>query len=294
MEVALFIEQIAKGGRTLVVTNKKVRRALTGEIDKLPIRGKYTSADIAHFGNIRGSNEFEDHENVIVLGRNEPTVADAERRAMAIWYDAQRRIKCLEPDAKGRVNYPKEDREWITADGKRKTVKVSVHPDRRVQAVVEQAREAEMLQAIDRLRLIHNRRRKNVYILCNIPLGLPVDELLTWDQLQARVMGDPRLRQALAKCDAKGWDALPLTSRELYRLFPDVWSSDKAAGRWLDKNPPEAHIYSIRVWGVFRQYRPTKQKTWSWAAVRHSAGVAHAALATVLGVPAETILVKSD
>jgi len=54
-----------------------------------------------------------------------------------------------------------------------------IHPDRRVQAVVEQVREAEMVQAVDRLRLIHSPREKTVVILCNIPLDLPVDELVT-------------------------------------------------------------------------------------------------------------------
>jgi hypothetical protein len=58
-----------------------------------------------------------------------------------------------------------------------------VHPDRRVQAVVEQVREAEMVQAIDRLRLIHSEREKLVLILCNIPLDLPIDELVTWREL---------------------------------------------------------------------------------------------------------------
>jgi hypothetical protein len=51
--------------------------------------------------------------------------------------------------------------------------------------VVEQIREAEMLQAIDRLRLIHSQRKKTVIILCNIPLDLPVDELVTcnWSEM---------------------------------------------------------------------------------------------------------------
>ena len=50
-----------------------------------------------------------------------------------------------------------------------------------------------MVQAIDRLRLIHNEKRKTVYILCNIPLDLPIDELVTWKQLS----GDPALEQRL-------------------------------------------------------------------------------------------------
>jgi hypothetical protein len=54
--------------------------------------------------------------------------------------------------------------------------------------VVEQTRQAAMIQAIDRLRPIHTKMRKTVYILCNIPLDIPVDELVTWKQL----IGDRR------------------------------------------------------------------------------------------------------
>ena len=46
-----------------------------------------------------------------------------------------------------------------------------------------------MLQAIDRLRLIHSEKRKMVYVLCSIPLDIQVDELVTWKQLT----GDRRL-----------------------------------------------------------------------------------------------------
>jgi len=81
------------------------------------------------------------------------------------------------------VDYPKSRRPYMMRDGSTQSVKVKVHPDRRVQAVVEQIREAEMLQAIDRLRLIHSPRKKTVVILCNIPLDIPVDELVTWRQL---------------------------------------------------------------------------------------------------------------
>src|SRR6516162_4537510 len=80
-------------------------------------------------------------------------------------------------------------------DGSTKAAVVATHPDPRVQAVVEQTRESEMLQAIDRLRLIHNEKRKTVYILCSISLGLSVDELVTWKELT----GDRRLRDALAE-----------------------------------------------------------------------------------------------
>ena len=84
-----------------------------------------------------------------------------------------------------------------------------------------------MLQATDRLRLIHTQKRKTVYILCSIPLDIPIDELVTWRQLT----GDRRLSDALAECDAKGWDALPFAPRELTRLLPRLWGTAKAAER---------------------------------------------------------------
>jgi len=107
---------------------------------------------------------------------------------------------------------------------------------------------------------------------------------VTWKQL----IGDRRLSDALAECDARGWDALPLAAKKLCRLFPHLWETEKAAEHWARKNPPEAYRGIIRVWGVRKTYRPPGQTSWSKALVRQGAD-ARVALATVLGVPAEDI-----
>jgi hypothetical protein len=166
-------------------------------------------------------------------------------------------------------------------------VRVRVHPDRRVQALVEQIREAEMVQAIDRLRLIHSPRKKTVYILCNIPLDLPVDELVTWRELA----GDGKLATALEACQEKGWDALPLAAKELTCLFTELWRTRKAAEDWGRKNPLTCTISFIRVWGVLNTYRPPGQTRWSMAIERHGADP-RVALAEVLGVPAGDIRLR--
>ena len=164
---------------------------------------------------------------------------------MAIWYDTKELIRRVRPDFRGRFNYPTRTRRYLFRDGTTQPVNVSVHPDPRVQAVVEQIREAEMVQGIDRLRLIHNEKRKTVYILCSIPLDIPINELVTWKQL----IGDRRLSDALAECDVRGWDALPLAAKKLSGFFPELWETEKAAERWTAKNPPEAYRDIIRVGG---------------------------------------------
>jgi hypothetical protein len=289
--VAEFVARVARDARTLVATNKRVRCALTGEStnSKLPVSGQYGSADIVHFGNIRGTNEFENHDVVIVLGREQPSARDAERRAMAIWYDTKEPIRSIPSSPKGRVQYPRRRRYHTMRDGSRIPVEVRVHPDWRVQAVVEQTREAEMVQAIDRLRLIHSTGEKTVYLLCNIPLDLPVDELVTWRGL----VGDGRLVRALEWCEERHWEALPLVPEKLSDFLPELWGTAKAAERWLGRNPLNPLISTIRLWGALTDYRQGRQRRWSKALVRHGVDP-RLALAAVLEVPAEDIRVRES
>lgn len=294
-EVAQFIGLVATTGKTLAVTNKPVRCALTGEDEnaRLPVSAPYRGADIAHFGNIRGVNDFEGHANVVILGREELPVDAAERRAMAIWYDTDEPIVRVEPDANGNVNYPKQARSYQHPSGPRpsKSVQVSVHPDRRVQAVLEQVREAESLQAIDRLRLIHNAETKHVWILCNIPLDIPVDCLTTWRRLLDTTR---KMLAILSRCDEKGWDAVSLAKAELHGRFPELWPTEQAAGKWLEKKPLESCKGTIRHWGFLAEYRPEGQTSWSKAIVRHGVEDEGAAIESVSGLPSGSVLIRAS
>jgi hypothetical protein len=207
--------------------------------------------------------------------------------AKAIWYDTKRPIWCITAGKQGQVDYPKSHRPYVMRDGSTRSVKVKVHPDPRVQAVVEQVREAEMLQAIDRLRLIHSARKKTVCILCNIPLDIPVDALVTWRQLA----GDRRLARALQACEENGWEALPLAPGKLSELLPELWATESAAEAWLRKNRLNPSISIIRLWAVFVEYKPKRQRRWSRALVRHGADP-RVPLGAVLGVAAEDIQVR--
>ena len=65
---------------------------------------------------------------MIILGREQPSPRDAERRAMAIWYDTKQPIRCLPPDAKGQAQYPYRERPYTMRDGSRREANVRVHP----------------------------------------------------------------------------------------------------------------------------------------------------------------------
>jgi hypothetical protein len=99
------------------------------------------------------------------------------------------------------------------------------------------------------------------------------------------------LSDALAECDDRGWDALPLAAKELHCLFARLWATRKAAERWLEKDPLKAYRDMIRVWGVLNTYRPPGQTSWSKALVRHRVDP-RVAIAAVLGLVAEGIQVR--
>ena len=76
--------------------------------------------------------------------------------------------------------------------------------------MLEQIREAEMVQAIDRVRPIFNHRK--VFVLNNLPLDLTVDRAMTWPELRPGNFVRPSLGSA---CCRSAGGPNPLFSRPL-------------------------------------------------------------------------------
>jgi hypothetical protein len=255
-EIRSYVQEVATnnpGGKTLVVSIQKLRRELTGETgEKLPTFGTIpgTSIDVAHFGNIRGLDAFKNHIAIVIVGRQEKTDG-AEAMAKAIYYDD---IDPIQTWGEARLprkpgHYNVRNLGWVKTRGRG----VSYHPDSRVQLCMEQIREAESLQAIDRLRLVHNEKTKAVHVLCNIPLrGLVVDRLVRWQEDQK---GGTKLERALDWCDDEQLDALLFTPAWLSEKLPDLWPKGKSAENWLSKQNPTNSNKNYRDWGVFVSYR---------------------------------------
>ncbi|PCJ68223.1 MAG: hypothetical protein COA62_15785 [Rhodobiaceae bacterium] len=158
-------------GDVVVMMPKKVRDKIAVETD-----GPGDGIEHNHFGNVRGNNEYETFKSVLIVGRNQPRVDDIVATTKALF--------CRDELLVSRVH------DWVeqklkSKDGQERVVKPMTMTDPRCQAVLEMSREKELLQAIDRLRLIHRRADNpgNVYIVSNLILpGLGVDEFFDWRQ----------------------------------------------------------------------------------------------------------------
>jgi hypothetical protein len=218
--IAIIDEEAAQGGKVLVIMPLQLRRFLTTHLDelgngsarKLPRSEMWRGVEIAHFGNIRGSDEWSDYDTVIAVGREELSPINIDRKARAIWANDPEPLKLV-----GDARLPDREYGYRLRDGALKGVLTSIHPDPRAQRVLELVREFEILQAIDRLRLIHAKQPKRVLILCSIPLDITVDAILSLDQLA----GTPGREGPLARLQRclDTVDLVPLGARDLYQAF---------------------------------------------------------------------------
>ena len=117
----------------------------------------------------------------------EPNVNALERQASGLWWDAEKPISAVPPNDKGQFFFEKLPKAIQHKGYSPHVIPTSCHPDPRAQVLLEQIREAETTQAIDRLRLVHKPkgpRSPRVFILSNIPVDIEVDQLFRWEQYQ--------------------------------------------------------------------------------------------------------------
>lgn len=247
-EIEAFISrQAADGERVLVVgPTAVVGNPRTGAAALLAVPAK---CELAHFNAVRGVDGWKDFDCIVLIGRNEPPVTAVEDMARALFFDQDRTLKRT-------GNWEIQPRGYRIASAPL-GVDVNVHADPRVQAVVEQVRENESLQAIDRLRLVHSDKVKKVFILSNIPLDIDVDETRTWDEL----MNGTRLERAWGQLNG----VLPLSPALLAERFPDLWSTAAAAKSDVSgavKRGVFSNSLSIRNLVRF-EFKSAKQRRWS-------------------------------
>ena len=282
-EVESFIAQRAKQHhRVLVVGPQEITgnaKAKVKPLIKVP-----ANVDLAHFGAIRGIDRWKNHDAIVVIGCNQPPIEAVEAIARCVFLHDRTPLQFA-------GSWTTEERGYRLKRGQA-GVDVVRHPDPRVQAVLEQVREWESTQAIDRLRLVHTETPKRVYVLSNVVLDIDVDRLGTWDEM---MNGGGRIEQAWNTLEG----VMPLKPAWLAAKFPWLWKSvdaAKADATAVVKECEFTNIYSISNPTLFKlRYRPTpapgrgpRQRAWSWCLSVHAGPeVTRHALEKLLGVAVE-------
>jgi hypothetical protein len=206
-------------------TNKAVEAALAPQLG--------AGVRTGHFGAVRGLNDHEDDQVGLMLGRHQTTAKPMEGYARAFWATSPEPLLLT-------GEYVKATRHIRKRDGTIVPVQIDVHPDPRVQRVVELFRERESEQAIDRLRLIFNKERKAVYVASNVPLpDLVVDRTVTHNELVREITGRTdngragagrRLYASLADLMLAAGGVVFGNPADAARAYPTLWPNRAGTG----------------------------------------------------------------
>lgn len=179
--------------------------------------------DIEHYGAIRGIDRYKNSAAVVLGGRIEPSPAEIERLTRAIWHASPDPIRTLTAEESVR-GLPKGVGEIRQRDGTSVTVATNYHPDPRCMRILRAVRDGELVQAMARIRPVHRSTPCTVVVLTNVPLPVPVDATLTWDEIVPCPFERARLTGFLP-------DSLADLAAAHPSLFPSHAAARKAASR---------------------------------------------------------------
>lgn len=203
-----------------------------GAIDALLDSGAVPDdVPVGHFAKLRGLNTWEHCRSALVVGATSVSVGELEDTARAFMADDP--VPFVSVDHPAPPDWRKGQWPYVATrmrrmrDGTLSPVTVEVHPDLRCQRVLEQIREADVVQAGDRARPYFNQR--DLVFLNSLALDVCYDEIRPHREL---VQGGNRLELTY-----KQFGLLPKGGRDLHRLDRDRYRTPKAAEHALSKLP---------------------------------------------------------
>jgi hypothetical protein len=192
--IASLINDIAGvvDGSLLVGCTKKVK-------EKLKEEGALDDVMSMHFGAERGLNSAERCAGVLEIGREEPRLYALEDIARGFTIESEASFtSVLDDKEQGRLQLYKRRRRM--RDGSEQWAQVRSHPDPIARSLLEQMREAGIVQMADRVRSIW--RAKLIIIDTNLPVDLDVTHLMTEGDLMRAASQAAKAKRALAE---QGW-----------------------------------------------------------------------------------------
>jgi hypothetical protein len=172
---------------------------------------------VGWFNALEGLDHLKDCDVLIVAGRIEPPAWALEADARALWPDQELKLGAdLVP---GEAHY-------TLRDGTARPATVRMHPDPHVNLLLAMQRDDGLAQAVGRLRTVHGRTDRTLFLLTNVPVpGVAVDTLTSIDAL----LPSERAARLLLKTDG----VLPLGDHWLAANYQDEFSSANAARKWI-------------------------------------------------------------
>lgn len=154
----------------LVICQKPVETALLAQ-------GLPANVKTEHFNNLRGLDVYRSTPCAVIVGRPMPTAKALETATEALYYDDPGVINIAAAPSLSRGR-----RILDTAYGTAMSVPCEVHADPRVEAVRQQMADAEVKQAVHRLR-VYDRTQHNpaeIHVFGQADTGLPVHVFADW------------------------------------------------------------------------------------------------------------------
>jgi hypothetical protein len=183
------------------------------------LEARFVDMQFLNFYGARGTNVAQDVDGLIVAGTPQPSLFELERQARMVFFD-----RMMPFDVKWTLKDVPYD--YVASDGQGRAYNASgFWHDADLESVLWQYREAELIQAIHRSRLTV--RDVTVWLLSNLPIDLPIAELISI----AELMGAP------AGVDLYLWKRL----MEFAETMDSITSTDLAKA--LDINPHTARKY---------------------------------------------------
>lgn len=200
----------AFGSQVLFVSHK----ALADRVREMDLPDEIK---IAHFQNLRGIDDFKECDAVFITGRNQPPFSAIDGMARAIWWNDDKPLQHDEAALLGSKvkdkQMPTDLRGYTMVDPTEKAgVYVFGFSDSRIEALNHQFREAETVQAIARLRMVHADYPKEVFLLANLPIEIPVDEVISWENLLPSILEKELIERR----------NVPLGPKGLLKMRPDL------------------------------------------------------------------------
>jgi hypothetical protein len=127
------------------------------------------------------------------------------------------------------LNLPTQMRGYVQSDAntaRQSAVPVRAFSDARIDALLQQKREAETVQALGRLRLVHAGCVRPVFLVSNLPAEIPVDRFVAFSD----VMPDTLERVFLAQ------GSVPTTPLGLLKLRPDLATTEAQAKKVMQRS----------------------------------------------------------